>query len=140
MKIGEYKAPDSKGLRRFGLVTGLIFILLFGLALPLLRHRAIPRWPYVPGVPLVVFGLILPRALGPVHRIWMTAGGVLGWINTRIILTIVFFLIVTPLGIVRRLVGKDSLGRRFRRDARSYRVESEALDPAKMPERMKVPF
>ncbi len=140
MKLGEYKAPDQAGLRRFGLTTGLIFVGLFGLALPLVRHRAIPYWPYVPGVPLVALGVLLPRALAPVHRIWMTAGGALGWINTRIILTIVFFLIVTPLGIVRRLVGKDALGRRFERAAKSYRIESEKIDPDRIPERMKVPF
>ena len=45
MKIGEYKAPDTKGLRSFGLVTGAIFVGVFGLALPLLRHRPIPHWP-----------------------------------------------------------------------------------------------
>lgn len=139
MKLHKYEKPDEKGLRKFGITTGLIFIGLFGLLFPLWRHHTLaggPRWPFYVGAPLVIVGLILPKALGPVHRGWMFIGGVLGWINTRIILTAVFFVLLTPIGLLMRLFGRDALGRRFQKAAPSYRRESTPL----LPERLKEPF
>jgi hypothetical protein len=52
----------------------------------------------------------------------MALGTVLGWINTRIILGAVFFLVVTPIGAVRRLLGKDPMGKKLKSDVDSYRV------------------
>jgi len=65
-----------------------------------------------------VAALVAPRALGPVYRVWMAVGEVLAWINTRIILTLVFFLVVTPTGLVMRLFGRSPLERR--RSGTSY--------------------
>ncbi len=52
----------------------------------------------------------------------MALGHVMGWINTRIILGLCFYLIVTPIGFIRRALGKDSMGKEFEPDAASYRV------------------
>ena len=147
MSHREYKPLDKKGLRKFGLVTGAIFIGLFGIIPMIIKHKTthwtLPRWPLFPGVPLIVMGLLIPTALAPVHRIWMKASLVMGWVNTRIILTVVFFVVLTPLGLLRRLLGKDTLGLEARsKEARetagqgSYRTDSPALPR----ERMKEPF
>ena len=55
----------------------------------------------------------------------MAAGHVLGWINTRIILGVIFYFIVTPIGIVRRWLGKDPMGRQLRPDLASYRINRQ---------------
>jgi len=136
MKIGEYTKPTPRELRKFGLVVGLIFVGVIGLLLPLWHHRAIPIWPFVPGAPLVVLGLLAPRWLGPVHRVWMLIGGALGWINMRIILSVVFLVILTPLGLVRRVLGKDPLGLRSSRGIATYRSQVAVLAR----ERLKEPF
>ena len=136
MKIGAYKKPSRRELRKFGLVTGLIFVGAFGLLLPLWRHRAIPIWPYVPGVPLTLLGLAAPALLAPVHRAWMLIGGALGWINIRIILGVVFLVIVTPFGVVWRAFSRDALGRRPNPHLSTYR----SAIPALARERMKEPF
>ena len=47
--------------------------------------------------------LIAPAMLGPVHRWWMRFAEIIGWINTRILLIVIFYLVVTPLGLVMRL-------------------------------------
>ena len=136
MSHREYKPLDNKGLRRFGLVTGAIFIGLFAVVPHFYKHKAWPHWPFYPAVPLIVMGLIYPRALGPVHRIWMKLGLALGFVNTRIILGVVFFVVLTPLGLLRRIFGKDSLGLGAPKAGESYRTPTPALPR----DRMKEPF
>ena len=114
----------NKQLRSFGLTVGGIFA---GIGVwPLLIHSADPRWwSLIVSVVLILPALIYPTSLFRIHKSWMFVGHFLGWINTRIILGIVFFAIVTPIGIVRRLLGKDPMGRKLRTDLDSYRVIRE---------------
>lgn len=70
-------------------------------------------------------GLVWPRALGPLYEAWKKLGHVLGWINARIILSAVFFVFVTPTGIIMRLLGHDPLRLRRRADA-SYWIARDA--------------
>ena len=77
------------------------------------------------GTLLVLLGLIWPRALVLPNRAWMLLAEGLSFVTTRIILAIVFFLIVTPIGIVKRLSGWDPLSRRGPRGASYWRPYSE---------------
>ncbi len=119
----EIKELDKKGLREFGLTTGGIVAGLFGLFFPWVLERPIPRWPWVIAGVLVIWGLAAPMSLRPVYRGWMKLGLLLSKVTTPIIMGVVFFLVVTPTGLLRRLSGKDSLARRFEGSA-SYRVPS----------------
>lgn len=91
-------------LRSFGLLTGSIFAVLFGLLFPWLSERSIPLWPWIVMVVFWLPALLLPRLLQPVYSLWMKIGHVLGWINTRIILGLLFFLLFVPLGLLMRVL------------------------------------
>ena len=67
------------------------------------------------GALLVLFGLIWPRALVIPNRAWMLLSEGLSFVTTRIILALVFFLVITPIGVVKRLSGWDPLSRRGKR-------------------------
>jgi hypothetical protein len=84
----------------------------------------------VVGTLLLVPAFVMPRILGPVERGWMAFALVLGAINTRIILTLVYVLVVTPIGVLRRW-RDDPLTRRLGTDARSHWVQRprKAVDP-----------
>ena len=111
----------AKQLRSFGLTVGGIFALI-GLW-PVVVHNAGPRWwSVVVAAVLMVPALAYPRSLFWIHKGWMAVGHVLGWINTRIILGVVFYAVVTPIGIVRRWLRKDPMGRQLRPELDSYRV------------------
>jgi hypothetical protein len=125
-------SPDCHTLRTFGLVTGAVFVGLFGLALPWLRRATLPRWPWIVAVPLILLALAAPGALRGVYRIWMRFGRVLGAVNSRIILAILFFLVITPAGLVMRLLGRDPLARQFDQDAASYRLPAEPNEVSSM--------
>jgi Saxitoxin biosynthesis operon protein SxtJ len=111
----------NKQLRSFGFTVGGIFALIA--IWPLVIRAADPRW-WALGIAagLLVPAVVFPRSLVWVHKGWMAIGHVLGWINTRIILGVVFYVIVTPIGIIRRWLGKDPMGRQLRPDLDSYRV------------------
>jgi predicted membrane metal-binding protein len=110
-----------KPLRSFGLLVGGVFALMA--AWPVLfRGQPLRTWAMVAAAGLVVPALLLPKILGPVYRVWMAFGHILGWINTRIVLGIVFFLVFTPVGIVMRLFGKDPLRLRLKANSKTHRI------------------
>ena len=120
--------PDKKELRNFGLITGALTPVFFGLLLPWVFEHLFPKWPWIVGILLVLFGLALPITLKPVYKIWMTIGHYLGWINTRIILSIMFYLLILPVGVLMRMFGKDPMARSLNKHQQSYRVNSPAQD------------
>lgn len=123
--FNEIPKLDKKGLREFGLVTGGIVAGLFGLVLPLLFRHSLPAWPWVVATILVSLALLSPRSLGPVYQIWMRIGLVLGFINTRIILGIIFYTLFVPMGLVMRVFFKrDPMNRELDNNYGSYRILS----------------
>jgi hypothetical protein len=115
---------DGKGLREFALVTGAIVAGLFGLLLPWLFDAGLPIWPWIFFGVLALWGLIMPTWLRPVYHGWMRFGLFMSRITTPLILGIVFYVIITPIGLIRRTFGNDPL-RRDLDDADSYRVPSK---------------
>jgi hypothetical protein len=111
-------------LRNFGLLAGALFIVLLGVLVPWLRGHSYPRWPWIVGGVLIVVGAVYPKALRYPFAIWSAAGKLLGWINSRIVLGLLFYVVVTPMGLVMRLTGRDPMARKFEPQAQSYRVAS----------------
>ena len=114
-------------LRNFGITTGTIFVLLFGLFFPWLLESNTPYWPFVVAGIFFLWAFIHAQSLGPVYSIWMKIGHVLGWINTRIILGILFYGVFMPIGALIRVFGIDLLKRKTD-SSKSYRVESATPD------------
>ena len=134
MMSSEHKIPelDRKGLREFGLTTGGIIAALFGLFFPWLIERPIPRWPFV--ILLVLGGMALaaPLALKPVYQGWMRFGLLMSKITTPIIMGLVFYVVITPMGLIMRLSGKDQMARRLHQQVKSYRIKSESTPPKRL--------
>ena len=112
---------ETKHLRSFGLLVGGIFALI-GVWPTVWRGQPPRLWSLIPGGLLLVLALAWPRSLTHVYRLWMTVGEVLGWINTRLILGGIFYLLFTPMGMCMRLRGKDPMRRTLLPEAESYRV------------------
>jgi Saxitoxin biosynthesis operon protein SxtJ len=116
--------PSTNELRSFGLLVGGIFSVI-GLWPMLLHGEPFRLWAVIIGGLLMVFGGLFPRVLVPVHQGWMWIGHVLGWINTRILLGVVFYGLITPIGIVFRLMGKDTMRQAFSNTSPTYRVNRQ---------------
>jgi len=117
----EHQETPKKVLRQFGLMVGSIFLLI-GFWPFVWRDEPVRVWALAPGILLTATGAVVPVALRQIYRGWMFIGHVLGWINTRIILGVLYYGIVTPMGIVMKLTGRDPMRRGFDPQAVTYRV------------------
>ena len=113
-----------KELRQFGLMVGGVFSII-GLWPMFLRGDPLRLWAVVLGSLLILLGSLVPTWLAPVHRGWMWVGHVLGWINTRIILGVIFYGLITPIGIAFRMLGKDTMRQSFSDTSSTYRVNRQ---------------
>ena len=123
------RQPDKIQLRNFGLIFGAIVAGLFGLLIPLLIRGPqafielnLPVWPWYIAIPMFTLALLFPASLIIVYRPWLKFGAVAGFINTRIILFILFYGIITPPALFRRLFVSDPLKKRFDPDCTTYRI------------------
>lgn len=116
---------DKKQLRSFGLIVGGLFVLI-GMWPLAFRGEAVRLWAMVPGSILLIQAALLPSSLQPFHRAWMFIGHILGWVNTRIILGILFYGVFTPTGLIIRLFGNDPMRRRYDPNAATYRINRSA--------------
>ena len=105
-------------LRRFGLTIGLAFLVLG--AILQFRHRAAGR-PFTSLATLLLFfSAVAPGLLRFIYRPWMRIADFLGAISSRVLLSVIFFLVVTPIGLVQRLLGKRPVDLRFRNGDATY--------------------
>jgi hypothetical protein len=118
---------EPRDLRKFGLVVGGVFALL---AL-WFWWRGKLFYPYLaaPAVALMFLGLVWPRALKHVYIGWMAMAFVLGTVVSTVLLTVFYFVVVTPVGLIARAVGQDFLSLRIQREARSYWLPRAGTGP-----------
>ena len=108
-------------IRTFAFPLGGIFTII-GLW-PWLWHESDVRlWALIIAGCLIVPGIVFPRILTPAYRGWMVFAEKLGWFNTRVLLGLIFYGILTPIGIIRSMFGKPSFTCGFDKHAETYRV------------------
>ena len=134
MKLFLLNVEERKMIRQFGWLMGGVFAVVFGLVLPWTHefktdlwsyqygNLKFPLWPWVVSITFWSFALIFPLALKPVYKVWMLIGHVLGWINTRIILAILFYMLIFPMGLLMRLFGNDPMHKSYDKKLNTYRV------------------
>jgi hypothetical protein len=126
--------PPSE-LRKFAWILAALILLFGAIVLPW-------RWdldsrPVSIGIAaiLAAWGGLAPATLRGVYSGWLTLGHALGWVNSRIILALLFFGIVTPTALILKLLGKDPMKRKLGTTAGSYRTERGEMLPTDYMER-----
>lgn len=113
--------------RVFGFVFATFFLIV-GL-FPLLGGGGVRVWSAGVSAAFLLLALVVPKALGPLNALWMRFGQLLHHVVNPIVLGILFYFVVTPTGLVMRLLGKDLLRLRFDRSAKSYWIERRPPGP-----------
>ena len=113
--------PSLSKLREFGLLIGTVFPVLLGWLLPALHGHPFREWTLWVGLPALALGIAWPRGLAWPYRGWMALGHGLGWINSHLILGLVYVLVLQPIALLMRCLGHDPLRRRRDSAAASYR-------------------
>ena len=131
MLLDEIKSikATTKEARKFGLTIG-IFLLAIAAWLLWKQRPSFPYFAYTGGG-FVLAGLILPGLLKPIYKVWMSFAVVMGFIMTRVILTILYFGVFTPIALAAKVLGKDLLDERWDKKAETYWVKrlATAYDP-----------
>ncbi len=121
-------------IKEFGYLSGIMLIIIFGLILPLLFGHVIgteikhyvwlttPAWPWVSACVIWLLSIMSPILLYPLYFLWMRLSHVLGWINTHLILIIIFFLLMLPISLLLRVFKRQD------KQPKSFRIESADVD------------
>jgi hypothetical protein len=122
--------------RAFGVVIAVVLAAI-GLW-PLARGGGITMWPLPLAAAFLAAALLRPAVLGPLNRLWVKLGFLLARIVNPVLMAIMFYLVVTPMGIAARLLRNDPLKLRYDRSAETYWIERQPPGPT--PETMKNQF
>ena len=117
---------SKKDLKSFGYTIGFI-LLIIGVFL-LVREKDLFIYFFSIGSVLIGLSLIAPTVLKPVHKIWMIFAVIIGWIMTRVILSVLFFSIITTIGIFTRLIGKDFLNLKSKNNESYWNIRNKEYE------------
>ena len=106
--------------KSFGIVFSIVFFLIA--IYPLINNQELRVWSLIIAIIFLVLGLINSKILTPLNKLWFKFGILLGRIVSPIIMGVIFFLVVTPTGLIVRIFGKDLLNLKFNKD-KSYWIE-----------------
>ena len=113
VKIGSNKS--------FGIVFFIVFLIIS--FYPLINQENIRVWSLIISLIFLILGLLNSNFLRPLNKIWFRFGLLLGKVVSPIIMSIIFFLVVTPIGLLMRLFGKDVLNLKLNKKKSSYWIE-----------------
>ncbi|UCD15922.1 MAG: hypothetical protein JSV34_02415 [Candidatus Omnitrophota bacterium] len=133
MVIEEIKSikSEKKELCQFGIVVGIGMALIGGSFW--WWGKDFYFYFFIISAALLFFGLTAPKVLKPFQKVWMSAAILMGWVVTRVILIVFFYLVITPIGLFMRIIGKDVLNLKIDKNTGSYWVpqESDNLDKSR---------
>ena len=107
--------------RSFGIIFFIIFLLVS--LYPLTNDESIRYWSLIISMIFLVLGLFNSNLLSPLNKIWFRFGILLGKLISPFIMGVIFFLVVTPIGLIMKIIKKDLLNLKFRKDKGTYWIE-----------------
>ena len=116
---------DRNDLKQFGLTMGALIAAIFGLFLPWIFNATYPTWPWLLAMVFILWALISPLTLKFIYILWMRFGLFMNRITTPLLLGIVFYLVITPMGLVMRVCGRDAMQLKAEPEKQSYRQQSQ---------------
>ncbi|MGR3176834.1 MAG: SxtJ family membrane protein [Candidatus Anammoxibacter sp.] len=110
---------EKKQIRTFGFGLTVFLALIGGLQI-YKGHSSVAVYPFGAGFVALCLSVIFPIALKPIYKVMMFAAQSIGWVNTRLLLGIIFYTIFAPIGLFLRLIRKDLLDRKFDKNCTTY--------------------
>jgi hypothetical protein len=124
---------NTKEYRKFGLIMAAMVAVFFGGLLPWIFSWSYSYIPWLISASLLLSALVFPKALLIIYKPWMLLGNVLGYINTRIILGIIFFGLFVPIALILKIMHKDAMNRKLQiEQTSSYWQAKNAQDKEHM--------
>tara|TARA_B100001287_G_scaffold206091_1_gene175195 strand:+ start:188 stop:556 length:369 start_codon:yes stop_codon:yes gene_type:complete len=108
--------------RSFGIVFFVVFLLIA--IYPILNNEEVRLWSLLISSVFLILGLINSQILTPLNKLWFKLGLLLGKIISPLVMGLIFFLVVTPIGLIMRILGKDVLNLKYNKN-KSYWIEKK---------------
>jgi len=121
--------PGERELKKFGITMGIFFLLLGGVFF--WRKKEIYPYLFAAAVLFLFLGARYHKALKFIYKIWMTLAVILGWVMTRVVLGILFFIVATPIGLLARAFGENFLDLKFNKKSSTYWIRRPKIDFSK---------
>ena len=139
-KLSERDNVKAGGERSFGLVFAVVFVIvgLFPIFTKAGEEDDIRIWALVVAALFAILAMTRPQLLSPLNKIWFRFGLVIHKVVNPLVMGLIFFFVVSPIGIIMRILGKTPLKKNFDRNAKSYWIHRDPPGPA--PETMKRQF
>lgn len=113
---------NRKKLRQFGIILGFGIPFFIGCVIPAFSGQFFRTWTLWIGLPLLILGLIKPNLLFYPYKAWILIGHILGWVNSHIILGLIFIVVLMPISFIMKLFGYDPLKQNLKKNINiSYR-------------------
>jgi len=117
-KNNNIQSQEKRRLRNFGITMAAVLTIIASILL--WNDKPAFLYLFATSAVFLLSSLLYPKLLKPIESIWMKFASILGYVMTGVILTIVYYLAVTPIGLLRRLFSKDPLGLKIDKSAKSY--------------------
>ena len=109
--------------RNFGLVFFIFFLIIS--IWPLIDGGTLRIWSIVISLAFLFLGLLNSKILSPLNLLWMKFGELLGKVIAPMVLSLIYFLVITPIGLLMRLIGKDFMKKNFSKKNNSYWIKRD---------------
>jgi len=118
--------PNRKDLKNFGFTIGFILLMISIFLFVSEKNSFI--YFFATGLIFIGLGIITPVVLKPIYKIWMSFAIIIGWVMTRVILSVLFYLIISTIGIFARLVGKDFLNLKSKNNDSYWNIRNKEYE------------
>ena len=109
--------------RNFGLVFFIVFLIVS--IWPLTYDEPVRIWSSIISSVFLILGLMNSKLLTPLNKLWFKFGMILGAIVSPVVLGVVFFLVVTPIGLIMKIMGKDLLNKKYDKKKETYWIKRD---------------
>ena len=112
---------SKKQLREYGFLIGFGFPIIIGWLIPFINGDFFRVWTLFISIPFLIIGILKPSLLFYPYKTWMLIGVALGWINSRIILGLIFLFVLLPISLIMKIFGYDPIRKKNKGNEISFR-------------------
>jgi|TARA_B100001094_G_C17969987_1_gene689820 hypothetical protein len=115
--------------RSFGILFSIVFLIIT--FWPVISSKQPYYWFLVPSIIFIAIAILKPKFLAPLNKLWIRFGNVLGAVIAPLVMAIIFFVVLTPIGLLMKIIGKDLLKVKFYKKINSYWIKRDNIKSMK---------
>ena len=128
--MNKFFKKKNKSNKSFGIIFFIVFLII-GLW-PLINGEDVRIWSILVSLPFLILGILNSRILSPLSYVWIKLGIIMGNFISPIIMAIIFYLLISPFGIVMRIFGRDLLMKKYSKKSSYWIKREKKMNPMKM--------